>query len=173
MAAMVNLEEQGKMLDIGTGSGSLIIKLAKAFPESQLTGIDYWGSDWEYSEAQCRRNAELEGVSKRVTFLKAAAKAVIKQKGIRECLDLDWQEISGGSIRTLQRAGATAENAYINITESGRSFPLPPFNYLNLSSSAFARKTLNSTLVIYWSGRKLPSLKPVVILSFAMLLMAL
>lgn len=73
MAAMVNREEQGKILDIGTGSGSLIIKLAKAFPESQLTGIDYWGSDWEYSEAQCRRNAELEGVSKRVTFLKASA----------------------------------------------------------------------------------------------------
>ena len=37
------LNGQGKILDIGTGSGSLIIKLAIAFPESFLTGIDYWG----------------------------------------------------------------------------------------------------------------------------------
>lgn len=63
----------GRILDIGTGSGSLIIKLAKAFPESLLTGIDYWGENWEYSKVQCKQNAEIEGVSNRVHFLKASA----------------------------------------------------------------------------------------------------
>ncbi|WNF32035.1 class I SAM-dependent methyltransferase [Aeribacillus composti] len=73
IVAKVNWDGQGKMLDIGTGSGSLIIKLAKAFPESLLTGIDYWGDDWEYSKDQCQRNAEIEGVSDRINFLKASA----------------------------------------------------------------------------------------------------
>jgi hypothetical protein len=40
----------GKLLDIGTGSASLIIKAAKAYPMLTLTGIDYWGEDWEYSK---------------------------------------------------------------------------------------------------------------------------
>ncbi|MGG3466326.1 class I SAM-dependent methyltransferase [Neobacillus pocheonensis] len=73
IVAKVNGEEEGKILDIGTGSGSLIIKLAKAFPESLLTGIDYWGKDWEYSKAQSQRNAEIEGVSDQINFLKASA----------------------------------------------------------------------------------------------------
>ncbi|MFI8684607.1 class I SAM-dependent methyltransferase [Rossellomorea sp. NPDC077527] len=62
-----------KILDIGTGSGSLIIKLAKHFPSSTLTGIDYWGENWEYSKVQCEQNAEIEGVSNRIHFLKASA----------------------------------------------------------------------------------------------------
>jgi len=69
----VNWDGRGKILDIGTGSGSLIIKLAKSFPKSFLTGIDYWGGNWEYSKAQCRRNAEIEEVSDRIDFLKASA----------------------------------------------------------------------------------------------------
>ncbi|MBE7121715.1 class I SAM-dependent methyltransferase [Bacillus cereus] len=69
----VNSDGEGKILDIGTGSGSLIIKLAKAFPKSFLTGIDYWGGNWEYSKAQCQQNAEIEGGSDRIVFLKASA----------------------------------------------------------------------------------------------------
>ncbi|AZJ24355.1 SAM-dependent methyltransferase (plasmid) [Bacillus wiedmannii bv. thuringiensis] len=69
----VNCDGKGKILDIGTGSGSLIIKLAMAFPKSFLTGIDYWGENWEYSKVQCQQNAELENVSGRIDFLKASA----------------------------------------------------------------------------------------------------
>ncbi|MFP3471195.1 class I SAM-dependent methyltransferase, partial [Micrococcus sp. SIMBA_144] len=68
------VENRGEnILDIGTGSGSLIIKLAKKFPDSSLTGIDYWGENWEYSKAQSEVNAEIEGVSDRIQFLKASA----------------------------------------------------------------------------------------------------
>lgn len=64
---------EGKILDIGTGSGSLIIKMAKAYPKAYLTGIDYWGEDWEYSKDQCKQNAAIEGVSDRMVFIKASA----------------------------------------------------------------------------------------------------
>ncbi|WP_026565377.1 class I SAM-dependent methyltransferase [Bacillus sp. UNC41MFS5] len=73
IVAKVNGARKGKVLDIGTGSGSLIIKLARTFPKSILTGIDYWGGNWEYSKAQCQQNAEIEGVSDRIDFLKASA----------------------------------------------------------------------------------------------------
>lgn len=73
IVAKVNWDKKGKILDIGTGSGSLIIKLAKTFPKSFLTGIDYWGGNWEYSKSQCQQNAEIEGVSDRIDFLKASA----------------------------------------------------------------------------------------------------
>ncbi|MEY2196757.1 class I SAM-dependent methyltransferase [Neobacillus sp. BF23-41] len=73
IVAKVNWDGKGKILDIGTGSGSLIIKLAMTFPKSFLTGIDYWGGNWEYSKAQCQQNAEIEGVSDRIDFLKASA----------------------------------------------------------------------------------------------------
>ncbi|MEH7515430.1 class I SAM-dependent methyltransferase [Gottfriedia acidiceleris] len=69
----VKWDGDGTILDIGTGSGSLIIKLAKAFPAAVLTGIDYWGDNWEYSKAQCQQNAEIEGVSHQIHFQKASA----------------------------------------------------------------------------------------------------
>lgn len=37
IVAKLNWDGKGKILDIGTGSGSLIIKLAKTFPKSLLT----------------------------------------------------------------------------------------------------------------------------------------
>ena len=40
---------------------SLIIKLAKTFPKSFLTGIDYWGGNGNIRTPQCQQNAEIEG----------------------------------------------------------------------------------------------------------------
>jgi ubiquinone/menaquinone biosynthesis C-methylase UbiE len=64
---------EGKAIDIGCGNGALTIKLAQKYPEAQIIGIDYWGKNWEYSKHACEQNAELEGVSERVTFQKASA----------------------------------------------------------------------------------------------------
>ena len=41
-----------------------------------VTGVDRWGSSWEFSKAACERNAAAEGVAERVTFLKASAAAL-------------------------------------------------------------------------------------------------
>ncbi len=63
----------GRGLDIGCGSGALTIGLAKALPAAQVTGIDFWGTAWEYSKDQCERNARIEGVAQRTTFARGSA----------------------------------------------------------------------------------------------------
>jgi SAM-dependent methyltransferase len=56
-----SVDGQGRLLDVGCGSGQLLIRLAKS-ASGEYVGLDYWGRDWEYSKSQCERNAELEGV---------------------------------------------------------------------------------------------------------------
>jgi SAM-dependent methyltransferase len=64
---------RGKALDIGTGSGPVAILLALRYPSSLVIGVDYWGEPWTYSRQMCERNAEIEGVSERVSFERASA----------------------------------------------------------------------------------------------------
>jgi SAM-dependent methyltransferase len=52
---------KGRLLDVGCGSGQLLIRCAKSAP-GDYVGLDYWSDDWEYSRSQAERNAELEGV---------------------------------------------------------------------------------------------------------------
>lgn len=64
---------QGRLLDIGCGGGAMSVKLAKKFPQAQITGMDYWGAGWEFSQSLCENNARLEGVTDRVSFEKGDA----------------------------------------------------------------------------------------------------
>ena len=66
----------GEALDVGCGSGALTIRIAKKYPESRVTGIDYWGNGWSYCKEQCEKNAYLEGVEQRLTFRQASASAL-------------------------------------------------------------------------------------------------
>lgn len=58
----------GRILDIGCGSGALSIRAALAYPKARVTGIDYWGSGWDYKESQCQNNARAMGVEGRIHF---------------------------------------------------------------------------------------------------------
>jgi SAM-dependent methyltransferase len=60
-------------LDIGCGNGALTIKLAQKFKDATVTGIDYWGGSWGYSQKQCKANAAACEVGERTSFLKASA----------------------------------------------------------------------------------------------------
>lgn len=64
---------EGNVLDIGCGSGALAISMAKRYEKAQITGIDYWGKQWEYSQTLCEKNAKLENVSNRIEFKTASA----------------------------------------------------------------------------------------------------
>jgi SAM-dependent methyltransferase len=49
-------------LDIGCGSGELLIKLAKTWP-GKFIGLDYWPGEWgQFARVQAERNARLEHV---------------------------------------------------------------------------------------------------------------
>ena len=76
--AVSNLEWNGEeqCLDIGCGNGALTIKVAKKFPAAKVTGIDYWGKQWDYSKNDCEANAKAEGVDDRVGFQKASASSL-------------------------------------------------------------------------------------------------
>ena len=63
----------GTLLDIGCGAAALTVRCAKAFPQAQITAMDYWGAEWNYTKEQCEKNARLEGVADRITFQKGDA----------------------------------------------------------------------------------------------------
>ncbi len=63
----------GTLLDIGCGSGALAVKAAKKYPRAQITGVDYWGEEWDYAQSQCENNARIEGVGGRIRFHKQDA----------------------------------------------------------------------------------------------------
>lgn len=65
----------GTLLDIGCGSGALTIRCAKAFPKAEITGIDYWGAQWNYAREQCEENRRIEQVQP-ITFIKGDAAAL-------------------------------------------------------------------------------------------------
>jgi len=73
---MADWDGVGKVLDIGCGSGSLTIQIAKRYPQSEVTGVDYWGKGWGYSKSVCERNAEIEGIAGRVSFQRASASSL-------------------------------------------------------------------------------------------------
>jgi len=59
---------EGKVLDIGCGSGSLPIRIAKSHPKVIVLGVDTWGAAWGSSRRLCERNADHQGVAGRVSF---------------------------------------------------------------------------------------------------------
>ena len=68
VAGYVKLPEGGKGLDVGCGSGALIIACAKRNPDACFIGIDRWGKEYaSFNKPLCENNARAEGVSN-VTF---------------------------------------------------------------------------------------------------------
>lgn len=107
---------QGDALDIGCGNGPLVIKIAKKYPDAKVTGIDYWGDAWDYSQNECERNAGLEGVSEQVSFERASASslpyenetfdAVVSNFVFHEVADTkDKKELIKEALRVLKQGG--------------------------------------------------------------------
>lgn len=71
---------KGELLDIGCGSGALTLLCAKQFPDAKITGIDYWGAEWNYGKEQCERNEKAEGIEG-VRFLQGDAKKLPFETG--------------------------------------------------------------------------------------------
>ena len=107
---------QGKALDIGCGNGPLVIKMAKKHIGAKVTGIDYWGSGWDYSQKECEKNARIEGVSEKVIFEPASASslpygdehfdAVVSNFVFHEVADTkDKKELVREALRVVKKGG--------------------------------------------------------------------
>jgi len=110
---------QGRALDIGCGNGPLTIALACEHPGAHVTGIDFWGASWEYSQGVCESNAASQGVSDRVIFTRASAAAlpfddgsfaaVVSNLCFHEVRGVhDKREVVKEALRVLEPGGAFA-----------------------------------------------------------------
>jgi ubiquinone/menaquinone biosynthesis C-methylase UbiE len=90
---------------------------AKTYKNAAITGIDYWGKNWEYSREACERNSEIEGVRNRVAFQKASASslpfeneafdAVVSNLTFHEVKDAkDKIEVVKEALRVLRKGGS-------------------------------------------------------------------
>ena len=70
----LDYDGQEKILEVGCGSGALIIRAALTWSKAKVIGIDYWGAVYTYSKALCEKNAVSEGVASRYVFQHGDAK---------------------------------------------------------------------------------------------------
>ena len=77
LLSYLDYDGEGSLLDVGCGSGALSILAALTWPESKVTGIDYWGSVYGYGQAMCENNAASEGVAFRCTFQRGDANRLV------------------------------------------------------------------------------------------------
>lgn len=49
------------VLDIGCGDGSLLVALLDRARGARATGVDFWGDDWDYSQAACEARVTRAG----------------------------------------------------------------------------------------------------------------
>src|SRR5215472_5068466 len=108
---------EGRLLDVGCGSGQLLIRCAKWAP-GDYVGLDYWGEDWEYSRSQAERNAALEGVqglrfvhgsASRLPFADADFERVIRAMTFHEVRDVADKTTSvAEALRVLAPGGRFA-----------------------------------------------------------------
>lgn len=117
--AHLDWEGNGQALDIGCGNAALAIALVCKYPRAVITGIDYWGGNWEYSQAVCERNAQLEEVGERTTFQKASASKLPFEEGtfdaavsnlvFHEVADAaDKREVVREALRVVKKGGKFA-----------------------------------------------------------------
>ena len=70
----LDYDGQEKILEVGCGSGALIIRAALTWSKAKVIGIDYRGAVYTYSKALCEKNAVSEGVASRCVFQHGDAK---------------------------------------------------------------------------------------------------
>jgi SAM-dependent methyltransferase len=165
----LELEGNGRALDIGCGNGSVTIKIAKKFPIAQVIGIDYWGGMWEYSSRVCERNSEIEGVAERVTFQRASASALPFED---EFFDLvasnlvfhavsdvkDKREVIKEALRVVKRGGKFAfQDLFLwkrvygevnGLLETIRRWGIERIEFMNTSDSNFIPKALKLPFMV-------------------------
>ena len=116
----LDYDGQGSLLVVGCGSGALSIRAALTWPETKVTGMDYWGAVYNYSKALCEKNAASEGVAARCRFLHGDANqldfpdgsfdAVVSNYVYHNITGADKRALLLESLRVLKKGGVFALN---------------------------------------------------------------
>ena len=116
----LDYDGQEKILEVGCGSGALIIRAALTWSKAKVIGIDYWGAVYTYSKALCEKNAVSEGVASRCVFQHGDAKqldfpdesfdVVISNYVYHNVMGADMQKLLLESLRVLKKGGVFALN---------------------------------------------------------------
>jgi SAM-dependent methyltransferase len=162
----------GTALDIGCGNAPLAIK----YPEAQVTGIDCWGPEWDYSQEACQKNARAAGIADRTTFERASAAALPFDNGLfdaavsnfvfHEVRDAkDKQDVIREALRVVRMGGKFAfQDLFLmrklygpvdELVETIRSWGVQQVHFVDTSDADFVSKpfklpfTVGSTGIIY------------------------
>ena len=111
----LDFDGRGSLLEVGCGSGALAVRAALTWPEARITGLDYWGAMYNYSQALCERNAASEGVGKQRVFVRGDASkldfpdgsfdAVISNYVYHNIMGADKHALLRESLRVLRKGG--------------------------------------------------------------------
>lgn len=116
----LDYDGKGKLLEVGCGSGALAIRAALTWPETSVTGIDYWAAVYNYSKGLCEKNAASEGVAHQCVFQHGDANkldftaesfdAVVSNYVYHNIMGVDKQELLLETLRVLKKGGVFALN---------------------------------------------------------------
>ena len=111
----LDYDGEGKILEVGCGSGALTIRSALTWPKAKVIGVDHWGAVYNYSKALCEKNAASEGVGKQCGFVHGDANkldfpdgsfdAVISNYVYHNIMGADKHALLLESLRVLKKGG--------------------------------------------------------------------
>ena len=164
---------EGQALDIGCGNAPLAINLALKSPQAQVTGIDCWGPEWDYSQEACQRNAQAAGVADRMTFQKASASALPFEDGLfdaavsnfvfHEVKDAsDKQYVIREALRVVRKGGKFAfQDLFLvkrfygpvdDLLETIQSWGVEDVHFVDTSDADFVSKPLKLPFMVGSTG---------------------
>jgi SAM-dependent methyltransferase len=142
----------GQALDVGCGNGALTLRLAQKYPSARVTGLDFWGRNWDYSQRICEKNASIAGVAERVVFQKASASALPFEDGSFDLAvsNLTFHEVSDTPDKRLVLREA------LRVVRPGGKFA---FQDLFLVEAIYGKPEELLSLVKSWGIRKVEFVK--------------